>query len=137
MRATLEFNPSALLNVIQGESTNKGAEFTALSTKTGKDFTFRLKRKFWNGNWFTFVYVERQYLEFLYLGFYTEGKIIYKGKQVTSDSAIAIAWCLRRAELHKSLEQVKFFHLGKCIKCGRTLTDSDSIQYGLGPKCRA
>ena len=26
-------------------------------------------------------------------------------------------------------------HEGKCLCCGRTLTDSDSIQRGIGPVC--
>jgi len=33
-------------------------------------------------------------------------------------------------------QSVDIFHLGKCLKCGKTLTDSNSIEVGFGPVCR-
>jgi hypothetical protein len=33
--------------------------------------------------------------------------------------------------------QIELYHLGNCLKCGRVLTDSESIRIGLGPICRA
>jgi hypothetical protein len=36
-------------------------------------------------------------------------------------------------------EQAKEFGAlyGRCVVCGRTLTDEESIEYGIGPVCRA
>ena len=31
---------------------------------------------------------------------------------------------------------VHVLHVGKCSRCGRKLTDPESIRYGLGPECR-
>jgi hypothetical protein len=31
--------------------------------------------------------------------------------------------------------QIDMFHLGKCLACGRPLTDAESIKAGLGPVC--
>ena len=31
----------------------------------------------------------------------------------------------------------EFYHTGRCLKCNRELTDATSIEYGLGPICRA
>jgi len=31
---------------------------------------------------------------------------------------------------------VEIMHIGKCIKCGKPLTDATSIEIGLGPVCR-
>ena len=34
-------------------------------------------------------------------------------------------------------DNIEFFHLGKCLRCGKTLTDQESINIGLGPVCRS
>jgi hypothetical protein len=39
---------------------------------------------------------------------------------------------VRGRDLPTNLE---FYHLGRCAKCGRKLTDPASINRGLGPKC--
>ena len=31
---------------------------------------------------------------------------------------------------------IEIFHDGRCSKCGRQLTDPESVEYGLGPYCR-
>lgn len=36
---------------------------------------------------------------------------------------------------HFGDKQVEFFHIGKCGRCGRTLTDPESIKRGIGPEC--
>ena len=132
------FDPSALLNVLRGEKKNTGAAFTVVSHKTGLDYTFKLKRKtFDNVNWYTFVYVERQYLNWLYLGYYKRPFICKKGKHVTTSPAqVAIEWILNRISSGGTIKQATFLHTGNCLKCGRTLTDAASIKYGLGPTCR-
>ena len=134
----IEFKPESLNVVLVSTTKSSGAEFTAVSRRTNKEYTFKIARKEYPTGWFTLVSVETGYLNFKYLGVYKNGQITYKGKPVTSDSAIAIAWILRKAEQRDvALDQVHFYHLGKCIKCGRTLTDSTSIEIGLGPKCRS
>jgi len=134
---TYTFNPAALKAVLTSTTENMGAVFTVRSTATGKDFSYRLKRaQMKDGQWYTFVYVEMQYMEFHYVGFYKQGFIIRKGLVVDTPASKAISWCLNRVEVGKDLSMVQFFHIGKCLKCGRTLTDSISIEAGLGPICR-
>lgn len=36
----------------------------------------------------------------------------------------------------KALEDVEVAHAGKCGRCGRLLTDPESIELGIGPVCR-
>jgi hypothetical protein len=133
-------NPSALLTVIMAQKNNSGADFTVVSLKTRKEYTFNISRKEYNGIWYTYVKVEREYQNYLYLGFYANGNIILKGKTNLSDSCVAIAWILRQVETQKFdnlRNQVEIFHLGNCLKCGRVLSDSQSIDLGLGPICRS
>ena len=55
-------------------------------------------------------------------------------------SAVAIVYilgCLENGFIDYINAKTKFYHLGKCIKCNRPLTDSNSIEAGLGPHCRS
>jgi hypothetical protein len=131
------FNPENLQFIFR-EKNNKGSKFTVKSLLTGKDYTFKIKRSFFNGFWYTHVYVETQYLKFINLGIYFN-KNIYKNKQVVSTpSANAAAWLLRQVEKNNFSvlkQNVELMHFGSCIVCGKTLTDAHSIENGIGPIC--
>lgn len=130
----------ALLSLLQGDTQSNGGEFTALSKRSGKDYTYKVSRKQFNDKWYTHIRVETNYLEWQYLGFFKDGKVIRKGQEVDSPSAKGIAWILHNIQLgnHQAVtEQVEVMHLGKCLRCNRPLTDSDSISIGFGPICRA
>ena len=130
--------PTENLQYLFREKNNDGAEFTAKSLATNKDYTFKVSRSLYNNAWYTHVYVEQGYQQFKRLGTYFAGKIIDKKAVVESPSAIA--WILRKVEekkydlLNKSVEVM---HTGECLVCGRKLTDSESIEHGIGPVCRS
>jgi hypothetical protein len=129
---------SALVSVLGAEKNNNGADFTIKSLKTGKDYTYAISRSVFKGKWYTHVKVEKSYQEFIRLGTYFNGKITQKGKLVDSPSAIAIAFVLHKVEEGKIAfldANVEVMHTGNCLRCGRTLTDAQSIERGLGPVC--
>jgi hypothetical protein len=130
---------SALYEVINRESNNKGADFTIKSLKTGKDYTYKISRSEYQGRWYTHVKVETEYLKFVRLGTYFGGTIRHKGQVVNSPSAVAIAYVLGKVET-KAFDfldsAVEVMHTGRCLVCSKTLTDADSIARGLGPICR-
>ena len=129
---------SALVSVLGAEKNNNGADFTIKSLKTGKDYTYAISRSEFKGKWYTHVKVEKSYQEFARLGTYFNGKITQKGKLVDSPSAIAIAFVLQKVEEGKIKfldANVEVMHTGNCLRCGRTLTDAQSIERGLGPVC--
>ena len=133
------FDAQTLHIVIFAEKNNGGAAFTVRSKVTGKDFTFKINRSEFNGKFYTHVKVEKEYLNFVYLGSYFNGGMFKKRQLVKTPAALAIAWVLKMIENQKFdilKEGVELMHLGNCLKCGRTLTDADSIQMGLGPVCR-
>ena len=126
------------LSAIFGAKQNNGGAFTVVSKKTGKDYTFKVANKSWNGKTYCHVSVETNYLEFKYLGTFFNGKIFHKKQLVNSPSAVAIAWLLtnvQQGNFIKLDESVEVMHLGNCIRCGRTLTDAESIERGLGAEC--
>tara|TARA_Y100000389_G_scaffold55776_1_gene51673 strand:+ start:43 stop:465 length:423 start_codon:yes stop_codon:yes gene_type:complete len=120
------------------EKNIKGGRFTIKSLASGKDYTYSVSRSEFKGNWYTHVKVETQYLEFKRIGSYFNGRITNKRQLVDTPSAKAIAFVLKAVE-QKRFEfldsKMETFHLGKCIRCGKTLTDATSIQRGLGDVC--
>lgn len=134
-----QVKPDILINVILSEKNNKGGTFTIVSKKTGKHYTYRIARKEYNKKWFTHIYVMYDYMDFKHLGVYSSyDNNIYKKKQiVTSESAKAISWLLTKIinKYDKLDENIELYHTGKCVRCGRDLTDPISIENGIGPVC--
>lgn len=128
----------ALGATLSSEKNNNGAEFTIKSKKTGKDYTYRISRSEFNGNWYTHIKVETEYLKFKRVGTYFNGKIFNKKSIVDTPSAIAIAFVLDKVE-RKDFSyldnNIELMHTGKCLCCGKKLTDAISIERGLGPVC--
>ena len=132
---------SALKTVLEREKKTNGAVFTIKSLHTNKEFTYKIRRKLFGEKWFTFILVETRYMEFRYLGSYFKGKIWNKkaeGGKVNTPSANAIAFILEQVEKNRIEwldEKMEIYHTGSCLCCGRTLTDSESINRGIGPVC--
>lgn len=62
-----------------------------------------------------------------------------RGKTPTQP-LLAIGWLLAQAQRAlagspSKLDQVEFWHEGRCCRCGRRLTVPDSIASGIGPEC--
>ena len=129
-----------LVHLINNEGKKlNGAPFTIRSKKTGKDYTFKVSQVFYQNNNYLHLKVETQYLVFKYLGWYKDGKVIYKKTEVNTPASQAISWFMKMLLANKLDvldSNVDIFHLGKCLKCGKTLTDANSIEVGFGPVCR-
>jgi hypothetical protein len=131
--------PSTIKLLLNDTKESNGAPITVKSKVSGKDYTFKLARKYFKEREYLHVKVETQYLNFKYLGYYRNGEIVKKGEVISSPSAVAIGWVLRNIEKNRFdvVENgVEIMHMGKCIKCGKPLTDATSIEIGLGPVCR-
>ena len=129
---------SALGNLIRREKNNSGSDFTVKSKKSGKEYTVKISRSKWNEKWYTHVRIEKGYLNFTYLGSYFKGKLYSKGHVVTTPASVAIGFILDKAENRKFDwldSKIELMHTGNCIICGKTLTDSHSIELGMGPIC--
>ena len=128
-----------LSKVLKSEKNNNGAIFTVKSCKTGKDYTYKISRSSYNGKWYTHINVETEYLKFKRLGTYFNGVITNKKSVIDSPSAVAIAFVLDKVEKEQFVyldKNIELMHSGHCLSCGKTLTDSMSIEIGLGPTCR-
>lgn len=63
---------------------------------------------------------------------YRHGRKSKIGKDARSN--VAFAWCWERLD-ELDRHGVEFWHAGKCGRCGKRLTDPESISTGLGPVC--
>lgn len=106
------------------------ATFTIVSKKTGVRFTYRIAK---NDLWFVSVLTSPD--TYTYLGTIFDNQAYRHGKKSTigpdAPSAKAFGWFWSDVET----SQVEFYHAGKCGRCGRELTVSESIESGLGPEC--
>lgn len=105
-------------------------------TLEGRDrhFTFRLLKG-------RYIYVLTKPPDgFTYLGLLTDAKTttLTKASKVNEDSQVwrAFTWFAHRLYNDLPLDEMKFYHEGKCGLCGKPLTNPASIRAGFGPDCR-
>jgi hypothetical protein len=112
--------------------------FTLLSKKTGVRYTYKVETSVGKPSFVSLLTAPDTYT---YIGavFTTGGVSVFrhtKASRVSVDapSFLAFTWFVERLGcLPTSLE---VWHEGRCGRCGRALTDPDSIRSGFGPTCR-
>lgn len=114
------------------------------SKKTGKDVTFRLKsvnNKEWGYS--VFIGFEQGYDTYTNCAVYSKrrNKVSVFKKYLDSDSVMvkASVWVLNKIvikDLQTLFNVADYYHTGRCVKCGKKLTDLTSIMAGMGSYCR-
>lgn len=118
------------------------ATFTIKSKATGDHFTYHVKAaKSRDSLFFVKVACDGNDV-FRYIGFIKDAycpKILKgdKGADPSSPSVRALTWFLNSVWglREAALDQVEFWHEGRCCRCNRLLTDPASIERGIGPEC--
>lgn len=119
------------------------ATVTVQSGKTGKHFTYKIKRhKDDKDIYFVRLLVNSDNTkDYRYVAcYYADRKILHLAKpwnDVTIESCPpsirAIKFLFSRME--NPPEQLLVYHEGRCARCGRPLTTPESIERGFGPEC--
>jgi hypothetical protein len=142
--------PMTRINDIRSYMLAGQATFTLVSKKSGARFTYRVRKSDTPKLWFvdTLTGPDNE-VDFTFVG--TLRGIVYGKKSGLdfrrsakssfsegSSSVVAIGYFVARLNYSRDLdpEKLEFWHAGKCARCGRKLTDPDSIATGLGPICR-
>lgn len=111
------------------------AIFTIKSLTSNSHWTFRFKQK----DKIFFVSILNHNQDYTYLGYInssrqyrTTSKSQYSPDHPAHTVIKYLLAYLAAGKLHPKFE---FYHEGKCGRCGRPLTDPQSIARGLGPTC--
>jgi hypothetical protein len=125
------------------------ARFTLLNPQTGKRFTYKVSApKSAPDNpqpddakplFVSVLTGSDNDSDYSYLGviFADSGFRVTRRSKISPDapSALAFGWFWRRLSSGSSFEPCEVWHMGRCGRCGRALTDPESIAAGIGPKC--
>lgn len=113
------------------------AKFTLVSRTTGNRFTYRAKPgKAPDLLFFDMLIGADNTNDYRYIGYWGP-RGFRPADHTPGPGALALAWFMGAlaAPTSGKLDQVEFWHAGRCAKCGRLLTTPESIARGLGPTC--
>lgn len=114
------------------------AVFTVRSETSGDHWTFKVTCKKEGEPYFVSLLCGG---DFLYLGFMPKaGRYLTSAKSCRKRTHVAhsvMEFLLKELERGSLHSKFSFFHEGKCAKCGKPLTNPESIERGFGPGCWA
>jgi hypothetical protein len=114
------------------------AVFTILNEKTGKRFTYKVRKHNKSDNLY-FVYVltgNDNVSDYTYMGSIFGSQFRLTRNSRVSEKAlsfIAFSWFMEH--INNLPEVIKVYHENRCGRCGRALTVPESVENGFGPEC--
>lgn len=142
----MELNPSMSHELVDRESIIKyimgGHGVVTLKSLTGVHHTYEFKapknRK--EGDDTMFVRALIAGGEWVYVGMYKDKNFhLTKASKFSLQSPIVKGICFIMKLMFKpgfTDERMHLYHEGICSRCGRPLTNPESIEFGIGPICR-
>lgn len=143
--AKITYIPTARDFITAGNAT-----LTFVSVQTGSRFTYRTRKSDRDTLWFVDLLTgsdnESDYQFIGVISMRTDHRYpIWAFKHSAKSTVSAEAKSVRAIDYLVALlnydrefpTKVEFWHSGQCGRCGRKLTDPESIDRGLGPKCAA
>ncbi len=113
---------------------------TFKSLTSGKHFTYKVKRAKDKNIRFVSVLYGDNNSDYQYIGcIFDKGDFRHtKGSKVGKDSLSfkGFLWAWNHLRTLKIPDTLEVWHEGRCGKCGRKLTEPESIELGIGPVCR-
>ena len=126
--------------ILAGKST-----FTIKNDRTSGRFTYKVDRVENNDGtpkdlWFVSALTgSDNESSYSYMGLINKNgfRLTKKSKFTPETTSVkGFTWLWNMVTVKKELpENVKFYHEGRCAKCGRKLTTPESIEAGYGPIC--
>ena len=117
------------------------AIFTVSNTK-GDHYTFKIRKKDEKGPFFAYLLTGPDNLQdYTYMGIFIpqhqEVRLTAKSKHREDSVPVKVVrWAIKQVYKKAILPPgYAIQHEGKCCRCGRMLTDNESIERGVGPEC--
>jgi hypothetical protein len=122
--------------------TGGSAIFTIKNEKSGNRFTYKFKQNQGDPSVF-WVYMlclsnNDDQKSYKFLGGFSQQKgfLNSQSAQIKGTMGVmAIEWWCKSLLIKNIPKTVKMYHLSKCGRCGKSLTNPDSIISGFGPEC--
>lgn len=118
------------------------ATLTALSKKTGRHFTYKIRRADDGRVFFvSWLHGPENESDYAYMGVISQGdestlRLTHKSRATEQAECVkAFRYVLNAIHAPALPEQLELRHEGHCGRCGRTLTVPESIDRGIGPEC--
>lgn len=111
--------------------------FTIRNPKTQNRFTFKVNRHNEDDIFFVKILTNPDIYEFI--GTIRNNKFKHSKKSRISDEAQSVKvfdFIVKSLFSNRLPEFIEIWHEGRCCVCGKTLTDPESIELGMGPYCR-
>lgn len=125
---------NALRAIIAGNAT-----ITVKNARTGAHYTYEVSECPDKPGQLWFVSLQVEPGRFEYMGCIWGGKEYKHGRKslIGQDApgAIAFWWTWEHLRAGTLPDAVEIWHSGTCCRCGKRLTDPESIERGLGPQC--
>lgn len=132
MKFGLLKHTDALNYILAGKSVT-----TFQNPETGKRFTFKVVKHKTDDIYFVNVLTGPE--NYTFIGIIQDQKYRHSKKSRIGQDAQSVKvfeWVIRHLVSGTLNKTIEIFHVGKCGRCGRQLTDPISIEIGLGPYCR-
>jgi hypothetical protein len=119
-----------------------GKAIFTVSNPQGDHYTFKIHKPIKSAPFFvTLLTGPDNTQDYVYMGLFipqhVEVRLTEKSKYKEDSTPVkVIRWAIKRVYEKKPFPQgYAIQHEGKCCRCGRMLTDNESIERGIGPEC--
>lgn len=112
--------------------------FTIKNKETGNHFTFKVQKPRKSQGRVWHVSYMGPYQNWLYMFTIANGNLRWSSKSRVIDghpAAVAFIWLMNKLNLRIQFNKMILEFSDNCCRCGRRLTDIDSIQRRIGPEC--
>ena len=137
---TAMIDPDAIARFVRGGN----AHFTIRSKRTGTRFTYRARATDRGDAYFVSVLTGSDNTShYTYMGLLIcnpDTPPVFtrtRASKVEEDAPCykAFVWFYRNIAAQQSMQELEFWHEGRCGRCARKLTVPESIASGFGPEC--
>lgn len=111
------------------------AVVTFRNSETGNRFTFKVSAHESGSPWFVRILRGSEGDDFLGTIFDDGGFRHGRNSPISRDAPSARTFAWLWAHIDRLPETIEVWHEGRCLRCGRALTDPESIRAGYGPIC--